>query len=126
MGTAYLFTAEAVATGAIGASFQEVAVACRGTALLETAPGHTTRCAETAFVERFNDHRRDLEGHGVSSEDRWRALEDFNLGRLRLAAKGLRRDGEILVGVDRDEQLDDGLFMIGEVEIGRASCRERV
>ena len=44
MGTAYLFTAEAVETGAITQTFHDEAVACADTVLLETAPGHATRC----------------------------------------------------------------------------------
>ncbi len=47
MGTAYLFTPEAVAAGAIVPGFQDVALACEGTALLETAPGQAIRCART-------------------------------------------------------------------------------
>src|SRR5690606_12365369 len=38
MGTAYLFTAEAVANGAILPGFQDAALACDATVLLETAP----------------------------------------------------------------------------------------
>lgn len=44
MGTAYVYTKEAVATGAILPQFQEQAVSGKGTVLLETAPGHETRC----------------------------------------------------------------------------------
>ncbi|MGH3841596.1 MAG: nitronate monooxygenase, partial [Pseudonocardiaceae bacterium] len=45
MGTAYLFTEEAVRAGAIQPGFQRAAMACEHTVLLETAPGHATRCA---------------------------------------------------------------------------------
>ncbi len=50
MGTAYLFTEEAVAAGAILPGFQRAAVECRETVLLETSPGHATRCAPTPYV----------------------------------------------------------------------------
>src|SRR5262245_18476428 len=53
MGTAYLFTHEAVEAGAIEPGFQHAAVACERTVLLETSPGHSTRCAETAYVDAF-------------------------------------------------------------------------
>ena len=44
MGTAYLFTREAVQAGAIAPRFQAAALAAEQTALLESGPGHTTRC----------------------------------------------------------------------------------
>ena len=44
LGTAYLFTREAVATGAIVEGFQQEAIRCRGTVLLERArPRHALR-----------------------------------------------------------------------------------
>src|SRR5260370_1317610 len=42
MGTAYLFTEEAVSSGAIQPGFQRAAIECASTVLLETAPGHAT------------------------------------------------------------------------------------
>ena len=43
------------------------------------------------------------------------ALEDLNLGRLRVASKGLERKGDALVEVAREEQLEQGMYMIGQV-----------
>ncbi|HLH29460.1 MAG TPA: hypothetical protein VKW77_11110, partial [Acidimicrobiales bacterium] len=54
MGTAYLFTEEAVTSGAILPGFQEAAISCTETVLLETAPGHVTRCADTPYVAAFS------------------------------------------------------------------------
>ncbi|HEX3426507.1 MAG TPA: beta-ketoacyl synthase N-terminal-like domain-containing protein, partial [Acidimicrobiales bacterium] len=121
MGTAYLFTTEAVATGAIQPPFQQAAVACQKTALLETAPGHTTRCAETSYVRRFTEERQTLEAAGLAASERWAVLEELNLGRLRIAAKGLKRDGDHgpLIEVDHDEQRRDGMYMIGDVAMLR-------
>ena len=45
----------------------------------------------------------------------WAELESLNIGRLRLASKGIKRDGDALVGVDVDEQRRDGMYMIGDV-----------
>src|SRR5690242_909923 len=50
-GTAYLFTEEAVAAGAVTQRFQDVAVACEETVLLESGPGHATRCAPSPFAD---------------------------------------------------------------------------
>ncbi|HEU5028885.1 MAG TPA: SDR family NAD(P)-dependent oxidoreductase [Spirillospora sp.] len=117
MGTAYLFTAEAVAAGAILPGFQRAAVECDGTALLETSPGHATRCARTPYVERFTEARRELEAAGTTRQDMWRQLERLNLGRLRIASKGLRRS----TPVGPDEQRAEGLYMIGDVAALRTS-----
>jgi 3-oxoacyl-(acyl-carrier-protein) synthase/NAD(P)H-dependent flavin oxidoreductase YrpB (nitropropane dioxygenase family) len=115
MGTAYLFTEEAVATGAILPRFQQEAMRCERTVLLETAPGHATRCADTEFARAFEAERRRLEQEGKNKQEIWEALEQLNLGRLRIAAKGLRREGDQLVELDESEQRRDGMFMIGQV-----------
>jgi acyl transferase domain-containing protein/NAD(P)H-dependent flavin oxidoreductase YrpB (nitropropane dioxygenase family) len=115
MGTAYLFTEEAVSTGAITRAFQQAALDCDNTVLVHSAPGHATRCVDSPFVDAFADTRRRLEDAGEAPEAVWEALERLNLGRLRLAAKGIRRDGERLVEVDEDTQRREGLFMIGQV-----------
>ncbi|NYE15780.1 type I polyketide synthase [Actinomadura citrea] len=117
MGTAYLFTAEAVAAGAILPGFQDVALGCAGTALLETAPGLATRCARTPYVRTFEETRRELEQVGTPRREVWRRLEKLNLGRLRVASKGLRRGAP----VDADVQRADGLFMIGQVAALRSA-----
>lgn len=90
MGTAYLFTQEAVTTGAVLPGFQDTALACDRTVLLRTAPGHATRCAETAYTEEFTAAERRLATQGTDPRARWEELERRNLGRLRLASKGLR------------------------------------
>ncbi|HEV7759628.1 MAG TPA: beta-ketoacyl synthase N-terminal-like domain-containing protein, partial [Acidimicrobiales bacterium] len=115
MGTAYLFTDEAVAGGAIGDEFQAQALACERTALLESGPGHVTRCAESPFVDTFEQTRRRLVDEGADHQTQWAELEGLNLGRLRVASKGLKRDGDEIVTVDRDEQRGEGMFMIGDV-----------
>ncbi|TDD74600.1 SDR family NAD(P)-dependent oxidoreductase [Actinomadura darangshiensis] len=117
MGTAYLFTAEAVAAGAIVPGFQDVALACDRTALLETSPGHATRCARTPYVRTFEETRRELDQVGTPRQEVWRRLEKLNLGRLRVAAKGLRRT----TPVDADGQRADGLYMIGQAATLRSA-----
>jgi acyl transferase domain-containing protein/NAD(P)H-dependent flavin oxidoreductase YrpB (nitropropane dioxygenase family)/NADP-dependent 3-hydroxy acid dehydrogenase YdfG len=115
MGTAYLFTDEAVACGAIQPTFQRAAVACDRTVLLETSPGHATRCAATEYADAFAREKARLEAEGVSTKEMWAQLEQLNLGRLRIAAKALRRDGDRIVEVDAATQQRDGMFMIGQV-----------
>jgi acyl transferase domain-containing protein/NAD(P)-dependent dehydrogenase (short-subunit alcohol dehydrogenase family) len=122
MGTAYLFTQEIVATGAIVQGFQDEALRCQRTVNLETGPGHASRCVDTAFAREFFETRKQLIREGRSAEEIRDALEDLNLGRLRIASKGLTRgaDGQI-VHVEPQQQLDEGMYMIGQVATLRAA-----
>ncbi|MET9573234.1 SDR family NAD(P)-dependent oxidoreductase [Streptomyces virginiae] len=116
MGTAYLFTQEAVAAGAVLPGFQRAAVECTDTVLLHTAPGHATRCASTPYAATFEATRRRLAESGVEPRAMWEELERLNLGRLRIASKGLRRPpgGGAPEPVAEELQAADGLFMLGQ------------
>ncbi|MEV6420930.1 SDR family oxidoreductase [Streptomyces sp. NPDC051662] len=121
MGTAYLFTEEAVAAGAIQPLFQRRIVAAERTDLLETAPGHATRCAHSAITDDFAHLKAELREQGVPDREIWEQLERFNVGRLRLASKGIERVGDELRPVDETRQSDEGMFMAGEVCVLRES-----
>ncbi|MFJ9030746.1 SDR family NAD(P)-dependent oxidoreductase [Streptomyces sp. NPDC102274] len=121
MGTAYLFTEEAVAAGAIQPLFQRRIVAAERTDLLETAPGHATRCAHSAITEDFARFKDELRAQGVPDREIWEQLERFNVGRLRLASKGIERVGDELRPVDEARQSGEGMFMAGEVCVLRES-----
>ncbi len=118
MGTAYLFTEEIVRTGAIGQAFQGEAVACRETELLQSGVGLYTRCAHTPFCDEFNRARRELMTQGASKEEMIERLETLNIGRLRIASKGLARAADAGRGkyaeVDRETQRREGLYMLGD------------
>lgn len=122
MGTAYLFTEEAVSSGAIVRGFQSEAVRCDRTVLLETGPGHATRCVDTPYVHTFQEERRRLAGEGKSPDEVWRALEELNLGRLRIASKGITRRSHAaddspgrFVSLSETDQRAEGMYMIGQV-----------
>ncbi|MFE7093770.1 SDR family NAD(P)-dependent oxidoreductase [Streptomyces erythrochromogenes] len=117
MGTAYLFTEEAVGAGAVLPGFQRAALECTDTVLLHTAPGHATRCASTPYAATFEATRRRLAQSGVEPREMWEELERLNLGRLRIASKGLRRPpgGGAPEPVPEERQAADGLFMLGQV-----------
>ncbi|KAB1980796.1 type I polyketide synthase [Streptomyces triticiradicis] len=122
MGTAYLFTEEAVACGAIQPLFQRQVRAAERTTLLETAPGHATRCVPSPFTEGYREHEGRLRSAGVADRRIWEELERLNIGRLRLASKGVERDGGgALRSVGEDRQLGDGMFMAGEVAVLRSA-----
>ena len=128
MGTAYLFTEEAVATGAIVGTFQEEAVKCSRTVLLESGPGHATRCADTPFFDAFRETRRRLLDQGADRDDVRMKLETLNLGRLRIASKGIARAEGVHdathISVDEDQQRNEGMYMIGQVAaLHNATCR---
>jgi acyl transferase domain-containing protein/NAD(P)H-dependent flavin oxidoreductase YrpB (nitropropane dioxygenase family)/NAD(P)-dependent dehydrogenase (short-subunit alcohol dehydrogenase family)/acyl carrier protein len=114
MGTAYLYTHEAVATGAILPGFQAQALEHTETILLETAPGHETRCLESPFAADFNAEKDRLERAGLDKKEIWAELEKLNVGRLRIAAKGIERQNDNLVAIEPEEQTSRGMYMIGQ------------
>lgn len=129
IGTAYLFTLEAVRSGAIVQGFQDEAVRCSQTILLETGVGHSTRCADTEFGKAFLDEKRKLVAEGRSKDEIREALERLNLGRLRIASKAIMRDDSFdtdksrptYVSLDDSGQKREGMYMIGQV----ASLRDK-
>ncbi|MFJ3307788.1 SDR family oxidoreductase [Streptomyces sp. NPDC086549] len=122
MGTAYLFTEEAVDRGAIQPLFQRQVVAAAATTLLETAPGHATRCVPSRFTLNYREREAELRARNVPDRAVWEELERLNVGRLRIASKGLDRSesGE-LAPVDEQRQLDEGMFMAGDVTVLRTA-----
>ncbi|MFD9000301.1 SDR family NAD(P)-dependent oxidoreductase [Streptomyces sp. NPDC059582] len=122
MGTAYLFTAEAVTGEAIQPLFQRQVLAAERTTLLETAPGHATRCVPSPFTADYRAHERRLRSEGVADRRVWEELERLNVGRLRVASKGVDRDTDgALTSVGEERQLADGMFMAGEVAVLRSA-----
>ncbi len=123
LGTAYLFTTEAVASGAILDTFQQQAQQCRNTVLLETGPGHSTRCVDTPFAAVFANEKRRLLAARRPAEEIRLTLEELNLGRLRIASKGVTRNPGFgrdpaspkLMEVESDQQVAQGMYMIGQV-----------
>ncbi|MFF4233661.1 SDR family NAD(P)-dependent oxidoreductase [Streptomyces sp. NPDC001820] len=122
MGTAYLFTEEAVAAGAVLPGFQRTAIECEATSLLRTAPGHATRCAATPYADAFTATAQRLRQDGAKGHEVWEELEKLNLGRLRIASKGLRRTGADLAPVDEEEQRREGLYMLGQIATARTAA----
>ncbi|QJD30595.1 type I polyketide synthase [Methylococcus geothermalis] len=124
MGTAYLFTEEIVRTGAIVEEFQAHAVTCKETVLLQSGVGVYTRCAKTDFCDEFNRKRRELLLAQESDDDILKSLEMLNIGRLRIASKGITRNdldptakssGDRYFKVDVATQRREGMYMLGEV-----------
>jgi acyl transferase domain-containing protein/NAD(P)H-dependent flavin oxidoreductase YrpB (nitropropane dioxygenase family)/NADP-dependent 3-hydroxy acid dehydrogenase YdfG len=127
MGTAYLFTQEAVSTGAILEDFQEQVVRCDRTVLLEPGPGHTYRCVETPFAAAFREERRWLLSQGAPAGEIQQALEKLSIGRLRIASKGIEQVPPLpapgqeakLVRLEREARQAQGMYLIGELAVLR-------
>jgi len=115
LGTAYLFCKEAVRTGAIVQSYQDAALGCTTTSLVTSAPGHSIQCAQSPFVDAFNQNRDDLASSGMTSHDVATTLDIFTLGRLRIAAKGVAHDTHDARSVSTADQQRDGMYMMGQV-----------
>ncbi|QDV34369.1 type I polyketide synthase [Tautonia plasticadhaerens] len=122
VGTAYLFAKEAVDSGAIAPRFQREALSCRETVLLPTGPGHEVRAVPSPFTGHFEAERRRLIEAGAPAEEVRETLERLNVGRLRVASKGMDRDGKDFRPLAEEEQYGRGLYMIGQV----ATLRDRV
>jgi len=115
MGTAYIYTKEAVTSGAILPGFQQQALQQKETVLLETAPGHETRCLQSPFTAHFELEKAKLLTAGVDKKTIWQTLEQLNVGRLRIASKGIERRADNLLYIDEAEQYQKGMYMIGQV-----------
>lgn len=123
MGTAYLFTEEIVQEGGIVRGFQEEAICCSHTKVIETGPGHAIRCSITPFVNTFENEKRRLQFEKIPPEKIRNKLEELIVGRLRVAAKGVFRnpsDGlnpnePCLIPANNKEQYAEGIYMIGQL-----------
>jgi NAD(P)H-dependent flavin oxidoreductase YrpB (nitropropane dioxygenase family) len=117
MGTAYLFTTEAVSSGAITARYQREAMDCADTVLLVSGVGHANRVARTEFTAEYFAARRALLDAGQPADEIRDELEKLTLGRLRLATKGvMRRTADApLVEASDAEQVSGGIYMLGQV-----------
>ncbi len=120
LGTAYLLTHEAVDTGALSKTYQEVVSGCEDTGLLETGPGHAARCVLTPYYDTFEKEKRRLLESQVAGDRTKKNLERLNLGRLRIAAKGEKsvpgKKGEKdrIRKISSRNQFQEGLYMTGQ------------
>ncbi len=122
LGTAYLFTREAVDSGAIVERFQKEAINCDKTVILQSGPGHAIRCIESPYKDEFEKRKQDMVDQKRPSQEVKEHLEMMHMGRLRIASKGITRDGSELTNVDERRQWTEGMYMIGQV----ASMHDKV
>ncbi|MDR1807580.1 MAG: SDR family NAD(P)-dependent oxidoreductase [Propionibacteriaceae bacterium] len=143
LGSAYLFSPEAVATHAITQRFQEIALEAEGTLLLESAKGQETRVLPTPFADFFLAEKARVQALDLDDVAKRAALEELNLGRARIASKGVDRadhktevthagaraalgdaavapdqpgnGGRKLVKLTPKQQTEQGMFMCGDI-----------
>jgi acyl transferase domain-containing protein/NAD(P)H-dependent flavin oxidoreductase YrpB (nitropropane dioxygenase family)/NAD(P)-dependent dehydrogenase (short-subunit alcohol dehydrogenase family) len=123
VGTAYLFTDAAVASGAIVSTYQQEALQCRATTLLISSPGHAERVIETPFVQVFKHQKWLRSEAGATPEALRHALDQIKLGRLRIATKGIVRNPDHqsdpqappFINLSESEQREQGIYLAGQV-----------
>lgn len=115
MGSSYLYTKEAVETKAILPEFQKLAIEENETVILQAAPGQETQSLKSPFTEYFGKEKEKLQRQNLDSKEIWIRLEELNLGRSRIATKGIERIGTDLVKLNEEEQKEKGLYMIGQI-----------
>ncbi|GHT78418.1 hypothetical protein FACS1894104_1570 [Actinomycetota bacterium] len=115
VGTAYLYTDEIVASGAITAEYRQLLIKGKKTVLLKSGSGQESRAVPSAFTELFRSEYARMLAEGMESTQILMKLEELNLGRLRIAAKGLERLGDEIVELTQAQQLERGLYMTGAV-----------
>jgi acyl transferase domain-containing protein/NAD(P)-dependent dehydrogenase (short-subunit alcohol dehydrogenase family)/NAD(P)H-dependent flavin oxidoreductase YrpB (nitropropane dioxygenase family) len=125
MGTAYLFTREAVNSGAIVPDFQQRALDCQQTVELNTGPGHAIRCAPTPFAEEFRQERHRLIQSDRPVAEITAELERLTVGRARIASKGLGREstGRLAI-IEAPQRLAQGMYMMGDLAALRAEITD--
>jgi acyl transferase domain-containing protein/NAD(P)H-dependent flavin oxidoreductase YrpB (nitropropane dioxygenase family)/NADP-dependent 3-hydroxy acid dehydrogenase YdfG len=114
-GTAYLFTDEIVERGAITEDYRKLLIEGDHTLLLKSGGGQETRSIPSPFTDFFQSERRRMLDEGEDPTQILMRLEDLNIGRLRIASKGIERRGDELVVLSAEEQQAKGLFMTGAV-----------
>lgn len=114
-GTAYLYSNEIVERKAITSTYQNILIEKNQTLILDSGKGQHTRCAPSTFTDFFNAEKERMVAEKMDSGELLLKLEDLNLGRLRIASKGIEREGDNLVQRSTEEQLENGLFMTGAI-----------
>ncbi|MDR3086537.1 MAG: nitronate monooxygenase, partial [Azoarcus sp.] len=115
VGTAYLYTEEIVTRGAITEDYRRLLLENDRTILLKSGDGQETRAVPSPFTAFFLEERKRMKEAGLETAELLLELEKLNIGRLRIAAKGIERRGEETVHLPRDEQLENGLYMTGAI-----------
>jgi 3-oxoacyl-(acyl-carrier-protein) synthase/NAD(P)H-dependent flavin oxidoreductase YrpB (nitropropane dioxygenase family)/malonyl CoA-acyl carrier protein transacylase len=115
VGTAWFATHEAVEGGNITASYQQRALNAERTVLVGATVDLPLRCVPNAYTDDAIAAEHQMRADGLALRERRERVEHHNLGRTRIAAKGIVRDGEGgYRPIPTARQLADGAFTVGE------------
>ncbi|GEM_PF-84422 len=122
MGTAYLATSEAVSTGAITSTYQDLTVGNHRTVIIGRTVNTMARAAGSPMAAQLMAREQERLRQGVPLRERKDLYEKDNLGALRLAAKGCAIDPEtagsdspVFCDLPPEEQKELGLYLMGQV-----------
>lgn len=129
VGTAFFFTREIVSSGQLTATCQDAAVQAERTVLVGESVQLPLRCAPNGFTELARAEEARWQAEGLDLRERRRRMEQLNLGRTRMAAKGVERDPDWdgadparrLRPIDAERARRDGAFTLGQ---GASTTRE--
>lgn len=122
LGTAYLATEEAVSTGAITRTYQQLTIDSDRTVVIGRTVNTKARAAGSPMAARLVERETQRVRDAVPLRERKELYERDNLGALRLASKGCAIDPStanaecpVFFQLTPDEQLEGGLYLMGQV-----------
>ncbi|MEZ4319605.1 MAG: SDR family oxidoreductase [Myxococcota bacterium] len=115
VGTALFFTHEIVEAGQITRAYQQAALSADRTVYVGDTVNLPLQCAPNRFTDHAIADERAWASAGLPLQERRERVEHHNLGRTRIAARGIERDGAGgYQPVPVQRQLDDGAFTMGQ------------
>jgi len=122
VGTALFFTREIVAEGQITLAYQHAALEAEQTVLVGATVNLPLRCAPNAWTDEAVAQERAWLARGMPTGERRQRVEHHNLGRTRIAARGIERLPEWGTAPDvphyrevpEARQADEGAFTMGQ------------
>ncbi len=91
-GTAFFFTHDILESGQITPAYQRAALAARETVLVGSTVNLPLRCAPNDFTAAARGLEAAWHQEGLATNERRQRMEHHNLGRTRVAAKGIERN----------------------------------
>ncbi len=114
IGTSYLYTKEIVETGAIVEEYQKRILEAGESITLEAIQGQETQSIKSPYTDYFLKEKERMLSSGEDTKVVWQKLEDMNIGRLRIAAKGTElMPDNTERPVSPEEQFERGMYMTG-------------
>ncbi len=115
IGTALFFTHEIVEARQITRAYQQAALSADRTVYVGDTVNLPLQCAPNRYTDQAVTSEHRWATDGLPLRERRERVEHHNLGRTRIAAKGIERDGDGgYATVPAQRQLDEGAFTMGQ------------